>query len=485
MKTLVSWLAYNNDFERNHENGAMQGINKDGPNFNMHKYFWEYDRHIILYSGKGDKTGVEMLINAINNDYPKHKVENVNMGINDPIDLSEIKPKVEAFLMNISEDAIDIFASPGTPTMQVAWYICHTTLKLNTRIIQTRPRGKSLSGKPDFLIMELEQSSSPVTMLIKEKLLQERGMREDYIITQSIKPVYDMAELIAQNHFTTVLIQGETGTGKEHLARFIHENSPRKKKPFETINCSAFSDNLLESRLFGFKRGSFTGAEKDTSGLFERANGGTIFLDEIGDISAYMQQSLLRVIQEKEIQPIGGSTTKIDVRIISATNKNLANMCRDGKFRWDLYYRLVVTELKLPDLLERGSKELDDLVNFFIKKKQIDMKKAHPITINSEAKQILLSYPWPGNVRELENLIENLYACCSGTVKPSDIPGRFRNVPIEESLKWEDVEKRHIEKVLKLKKGNQRQAWLAIGYGSINTLRGKIKQYHINSESEV
>jgi len=215
-------------------------------------------------------------------------------------------------------------------------------------------------------------------------------------------------------------------------------------------------------------------------GLFEIASGGTIFLDEIGDISPYMQQSLLRVIQEKEIQPIGGVSKKIDVRIISATNKNLVDMCREGKFRWDLFYRLVVTELRLPDLVERGSEELDVLIGFFIKKKQLDMKKNQPLKLSNEVHQFLLSYPWPGNVRELENLIESLYACFSGTIKESDIPVRFKEVPIEESLKWEDVEKRHIEKVLKLKKGNQRQAWLTLGYGSINTFRGKIKQYNIN-----
>ena len=482
MKTLISWLAYNNDFIRDPEKGAVKGINKDGPNFNMHRYFWNYDRHIILFSGRGDKTGVEMLVNEIGRDYPEHLVENINMDIDDPINLSEIKPKVEACLMNISKDEIDIFASPGTPTMQVAWYICHSSLKLNTRIIQARPAGKSKTGQPDLLVMEMEQSSTPVTVVIKERLLDERGMREDYKITPSIRPVYDMAGLIAQNDLTTVLIQGETGTGKEHLARYIHENSPRRKKPFETINCSAFSDNLLESRLFGYKKGSFTGADKDMPGLFERINGGTIFLDEIGDISPYMQQSLLRVIQEKEIQPVGGETIKIDVRIISATNRNLTDLCRDRIFRWDLYYRLVVTELRLPDLLERGTHELEEMIHFFLMKKQEDMKKDKPINLSPEAYQFLLNYPWPGNVRELENLIESLYACCNGTVKTSDIPKRFSNVPLGESLRWEDIEKMHIVRVLKLKKGNQRQAWLAIGYKSINTLRNKIKEYGINIE---
>lgn len=482
MKTLISWLAYNNDFIRDPENNRVKGINKNGPNFNMHNYFWTYDRHIILYSGKGDVTGAEMLINDINREFPDHAIESINMNIDDPINLSEIKPKVEKQLVEIRGDEIVIFASPGTPTMQVAWYLCHRDLNLKTRLIQARPAEKSRTGRPDILEMELEQSSTPVTTVIREQLLEERGMREDYKITSSIKPVYDRAALIAQNDKTTVLIQGETGTGKEHLARYIHQNSPRKNKPFETINCSAFGDSLLESRLFGHKKGSFTGAHADATGLLEKANGGTVFLDEIGDISPYMQQSLLRVIQEQEIQPVGGTTKKINVRIISATNKNLTEMCREGKFRWDLYYRLNVTDLLLPDLLERGSEDLDEMIKFFIKKKQNDMKKEKPIILSKDTKQYLLSYPWPGNVRELENLIENLYACCSGTIKPENIPQRFRDVPVEESLRWEDVEKRHIEKVLKLKRGNQRQAWLALGYGSINTFRNKMKEYNIQTD---
>ncbi|HPJ58732.1 MAG TPA: sigma-54 dependent transcriptional regulator [Bacteroidales bacterium] len=485
MKTLISWLAYNNDFIRDPAKNVLKGVNPHGPNFNMHRYFWHsgnYDRHIILYSGRGDSTGVEMLINDINREYKDHLVESINMAIDDPISLSEIKPKVERQLFEIRDDEIVIFASPGTPTMQVAWYICHTSLKLNTRIIQTRPAEKSKTGRPDILEMELEQSATPVSMVIKEKNLEDRGMREDYKITASIKPVYDTAKLIAQNDKTTVLVQGETGTGKEHLARFIHDNSPRSKKPFVTINCSAFGDSLLESRLFGYKKGSFTGADRDTTGLFEKANGGTILLDEIGDISPYMQQSLLRVIQEKEIQPIGGISKPVDVRIISATNRNLADMCRDGKFRWDLYYRLVVTELSLPDLLERGTDDLDEMIRFFIKKKQEEMNKEKAISLSPEARQFLLSYPWPGNVRELENLVENLYACYSGTIKAEDIPRRFKNVPVEESLLWKDVEKRHIEKVMKLKKGNKRQAFYALGYGAYNTFNSRLKEYGIDPD---
>ena len=145
---------------------------------------------------------------------------------------------------------------------------------------------------------------------------------------------------MAQTDDVTVLILGESGTGKENLAKYIHKNSIRKEKPYITVNCSAFNDQLLESRLFGYKKGAFTGADKDTIGLFEMADEGTIFLDEIGYISPYMQQSLLRVLQEKEIMPLCGKPKKVDVRIIAATNQNLVKLCEEKHFRWDLYYRL-------------------------------------------------------------------------------------------------------------------------------------------------
>lgn len=481
MKILISWLAYQHDFIRDKDTGAVKSIDPEGTNYNMHKHFYVYDKHIILCSSKGDPIGAEMLKAAISLEFPDHIVEYVPMDIKDPIDLSEIKPKVEAKLMEFSNDELDIFVSPGTPAMYLAWYICHTTLGLKTRLIQTRPARFSKTKKPELLTIEVEKSQVPFTSVIKEKRL-DTPMREDdsdYILTDSIKGIYKKAELLAQTDKVSVFIKGETGTGKEHLARFIHDHSIRKNKPYITVNCSAFHDQLLESRLFGYKKGAFTGAEKDTPGLFEAANGGTIFLDEIGDISPYMQQSLLRVLQEKEIQPIGGVSKKVNVRVISATNQNLSNLCKEGKFRWDLYYRLVVVELELPDLLSRGSKEIEEMINYFLKTKKQELKKSAILKLSPVVKQFMINYSWPGNVREMENLIETLYVLNENEVSLSDLPSRFKSPSGEGSLKWEDVEKAHIEKVLKLKKGNQRQAWLALGYGSINTLRKKISEYNI------
>jgi DNA-binding NtrC family response regulator len=172
----------------------------------------------------------------------------------------------------------------------------------------------------------------------------------------------------------------------------------------------------------------------------------------------------------------------VDVRVIAATNKNIPELCRDGKFRWDLFYRLAIAELELPSLLNRGTKELDQMIEYFLQKKREELRKQNLIAIETDVRQFLHNYTWPGNIRELENLFETLYIFCDKEVTINDIPERFKVSNDEKSLRWEDVEKAHIEKVLKLKKGNQRQAWLALGYGSINTLRSKIKEYGIETE---
>ena len=258
MKTLISWLAYQHDFIRNKDSGAVKGINPEGPNYNMHQFFYNHDRHIILFSNNGDEIGAEMLKSSLKQDFPDHTVEIISMDIKDPIDLSEIKPKVEARLMELTNDVIDIFVSPGTPAMFLAWYICHSTLSLKTRLIQTRPARFSKTKKPEIITIDVEKSPTPVTSVIKEQRLDKREEESsDHFVSKSLGPVYHKAEMIAQTDKVTVIIFGETGTGKEHLAKYLHDNSIRKTKPYVSINCSAFNDQLLESRLFGYKKGSF------------------------------------------------------------------------------------------------------------------------------------------------------------------------------------------------------------------------------------
>jgi transcriptional regulator with PAS, ATPase and Fis domain len=475
-KTLFSWIAKANDFTGNKVD------KENSPNYLFHKHFYNYDRHIILYASDTDELRATTLLTTLKQDFPEHEIKKVNMEVSNVIHLTEVKTKVEALLLQYRDDKIDIFFSPGTSVMQVSWYICHTSLGLKSRLVQLVPSKYTRSGKPELMVMETGKSDVPMSATIREFMADEKdkGKTTDYLITPSIREIYDKADKIAQTDRVTVLIYGESGTGKEHLAGYIHEQSVRKEQPFITVNCSAFQDSLLESRLFGYKKGAFTGATSDTKGLFELASHGTIFLDEIGDISPYMQQSLLRVVQEHEIQPVGGKSKKVDVRIIAATNKDLHQLCVEGKFRWDLYYRLAVVELTLPPLIQRGASDLNQMLDYFILKKKKELRKSKKLQLSAKLREFILSYPFPGNVRELENLVETLYVFHEDRpLTPDDLPARFRYVPDEFSLNWRDVEKQHIIKVLKLKKGNKRQANIALGYGSINTLNKKIEEYNI------
>ena len=220
-----------------------------------------------------------------------------------------------------------------------------------------------------------------------------------------MKSVYNVVERIAESN-VTVLVRGETGTGKELVAAAIHKRSKRKEEPFVKLNCAAITDTLIESELFGHEKGAFTDAKEARKGRFELADGGTLFLDEIGDISASAQVKLLRVLQEREFERVGGSKTiKVNVRLVAATNRNLEEMVKNGTFREDLYYRLNVIPIDLPPLRERGN-DIVQLVNFFLQKSISNHKKR--VVITDEAMEILCQYRWPGNVRELENTVERI-----------------------------------------------------------------------------
>ncbi len=472
MKILISFLARSNDFyEKNNE------VKEEGPTYVFHQHFYQHDKHLILSTAQSQDNDLraELLRSKLQKDFPKHKVETKYLNIADVIDLGEVKSKLETLLLSHREHEIDIFFSPGTSIMQLSWYILHTSLGLKTNLLQTRKAKDSNASKPELIYLSGESSVTPYSVVIREKEQDRRDV--SYLITSSIKPVYALAEKVAAAEDTTTLILGESGTGKEHLASFIHMQSARKSFPFVKINCSAFTDQLLESRLFGYKKGAFTGAEKDHKGLFEQAAGGTIFLDEIGDISPYMQQSLLRILQEKEITPVGGTPTKIDVRIIAATNKDLIDMCEKGDFRWDLFYRLSVVDLKLPSLLIRGKKELKEMLIFFIRHKQKKFNRRKAIEIQKDALEMMLNYHFPGNIRELENLVERFYVLCEQEVMANDIPEHINNNHVNAPLLLAEVEKKHILYTLDLFKGNQRQTTLALGI-SLNTLKKKLKEYH-------
>jgi DNA-binding NtrC family response regulator/predicted hydrocarbon binding protein len=296
----------------------------------------------------------------------------------------------------------------------------------------------------------------------------------------SFRKILDLASRAARFD-SSILITGESGVGKEVLARYIHDNSPRSKGEFVTINCGALPESLLESELFGHKSGSFTGAIRDRKGLFEQANGGTIFLDEIGEISPALQVNLLRVLQEREVRRIGENVQRrIDVRIIAASNRNLDQEIKSGTFRDDLYYRLRVVEIRIPPLRDRPE-DILPVARFIVKK--LAAKLSLPrLRFDADCIEYLQHYPWPGNIRELENALERAAVLSedgriSKTGLPScvidgEVPGQTPTYAPELSLK--QVEAAHIQRVLRLTGGNRSEAAKTLRIG-VTTLWRRLK----------
>jgi len=296
--------------------------------------------------------------------------------------------------------------------------------------------------------------------------------------SNSINRVLEMIKNVASTP-ATVLITGESGTGKELIARAIHKNSLRKDGPFVVVNCAAFSLNLLESELFGHEKGAFTGAISRRIGRFEMANGGTIFLDEIGEMDLSIQTKLLRVLQEKEFERVGSSKTiKVDARILTATNKDLKREVKEGRFREDLFYRINVFNIDIPPLRER-KEDIPLLVEHFINKYNKILNKRVK-KVSAKAMDFLIDYNYPGNIRELENIIER-----SIIMAKDEIIDENYFYFIEQERKFEkkgtlkDVEKELIIKYLIQNKGNRTKTAESLGI-SRRSLQNKIKEYQIN-----
>lgn len=385
-------------------------------------------------------------------------------------------------------------------------------------------------GAYDYITkpFELEEILGIINKIKKDESLEpdDRVKNEDYLDTllvgksKGIQEVFKTIGKLSHNNLT-VLILGESGTGKELVARAIHLNSIRSDKPFVVVNTPSVPSELLESELFGYEKGAFTGAADRKDGKFVQANGGTIFLDEIGDMPLKLQAKLLRIIQEKEVERLGSSKpVKIDIRIIAATNKNLKSMIKDSKFREDLYYRLNVIEINMPPLRERKS-DIPILTNFFIKKFSRELGISEK-RIDASTMSFLQSYNFPGNIRELENAVRRAMVMSSSLMlMPEDFEEIFKNIGIvsekgardgsvkiaEEMESFEDIiksrikayvektknstpddiyktiigttEKALIEEILKVCKYNQIKASKMLGINR-NTLRKKIGEYAID-----
>jgi DNA-binding NtrC family response regulator len=301
--------------------------------------------------------------------------------------------------------------------------------------------------------------------------------------SESFREVHDMAVLVAQSD-SNVVILGESGTGKELVASLIHANSPRSKERFLTINCAALSDTLLESQLFGHVRGAFTGAVNAQKGLLDAANHGTLFLDEVGDMSPAIQAKLLRVLQEGDFMPVGDTRgKKVDIRFLAATNKDLEEEVRQKRFREDLYFRLNVISLYLPPLRERAE-DIELLAKHFLKKYAGRMKK-DIVDFTPQALQLLKSYGWPGNVRELENAVERAVILTRGNAITAETLPVWRNVQMPEPkqggrlVSLETVEREHILHVLKASGNNKSKAAKILDIAR-RTLDRKLEEYGVD-----
>ncbi len=320
-------------------------------------------------------------------------------------------------------------------------------------------------------------------ILLRQELEKKYGIDEIIGKSKKMEEIFELIHTVADSE-AVVMVRGESGTGKELIARAIHANSKRKYGPLIALSCGALPETLLESELFGYEKGAFTGAQYSRKGRLEMADKGTLFLDEIGDISPRTQLDLLRVLQEKTIYRLGSSQPiKIDVRIVSATNRNLEEAVREGNFREDLYYRLNVVSIHVPPLRER-KEDIPLLASHFLKKYTVENQKKID-AVSGAAMEMLIAYHWPGNVRELENVIErSVVVCKANKIMPKDLPetvtqaARETRCPVN-PRSLEEAEKIHIQKALDENDWNISQSAKILGIDRV-TLYNKIKKYNID-----
>jgi len=374
-------------------------------------------------------------------------------------------------------------AHPHTAVMVLTQYGTIETAIAATRLgaldYVTKPfHVEELRAKIERVMRSIELDHENRVLL--EQLRTRAGFGGLVGVSPKIQRVYKLVEKVSQHNYP-VLILGESGTGKELVAHSIHYSGVRQNKPFVPVDCSGLVPTLIESELFGYVKGAFTGAQHSRTGLLEAANGGTVFLDEIGDLPVDLQSKLLRVLQEREVRPVGATErVRIDVRIIAATHRDLESAIHTGGFRQDLYFRLNVVQIKLPPLRERKS-DIPLLVNFFLEKFGNAQRAIR--TISEDAMRRLMAYDWPGNIRELENAIERAVALGSGPILHiGDLPSNLQQgteeglLDSEELAPLDELERRAILRALRETNGDKLAAARLLGIGK-TTLYRKLKQY--------
>lgn len=493
-KILLSWIDYRFDFE------PIYGTtpSKTGINYEAHQYWYErmgFDQHILLQwvsdqPAEQDRTttnedllkrynaGKNLLI-KLQGDFPGREIKLSLQRFRDPLHFPTILSLTQELLASLKGNELHILINSGYQMMQYAWIYSHISFKdINTHIIQVRKKEYTISKTPEPEHVVVEKLKSGYALFMQ----QGNYIPEEVVLTPTLEAIYKRAETAALSSLP-VLIIGESGTGKEQLAQYIHNRGHKMTDVFYTVNCAAFTDELLRSELFGHAKNSFTGANADKQGFFEVADGGTLFLDEIGDTSPYIQQSLLRVIQSGTYYPVGDTQErKTKVKLITATNKQITPGHKDTKFREDLYYRLSVLRLELPAWreypLDERQEILEELELSVAKESEDTIKK-----FSKDARRFLLNYPMPGNFRQLHNLLRRLYVFYAEdtTITLSMLQNEMEqqpqaSSPLKPTSTKEEAENWHFKRALDHFEGNITKTAASLGI-SYNTLKTRIEKH--------
>jgi len=427
--------------------------------------------------------------------------------LQDPTDYSKLWSIGERVLESIAKDypefEVYLYVTPGTPAMAATWIMLAKSLFTSSVLIQTN---SDFSGYRNIRIPKtISESEKNIDQIVSAQVSRAADRTDDHSGFSKIlgdSPAIKEARIKATRTALSphpVLLLGESGTGKELFAYAVHSVSGRGKKPFEAINCGAITESLIESELFGHEKGAFTGAGAQKKGIFERANGGTVFLDELGEMPLEQQRRLLRVLQEKKIRRVGGEKEiDVDFRLVCATHQKLRGLVKQRKFRLDLYYRVAVIKINLPALRDRGE-DIKLLSTIFLEKINKESKKTNldyvEKTLSEGAIQALLSYDWPGNIRELDSVLTACSVWCEGEVITelniekefeSEVGEREENassIDIEsiENLSsfYDDLEKRKI-KSLRMQKLTKKEASAKLGYSDDNqTLTKRLNKHNL------
>ncbi len=426
-KVLLSFTGFHDPFFV----GAVGGELREGPLLSLLRGK-PFDVVVVISTPNTNKLTSETM-EAIADRFAEIEAVHHHIELTDPTDYFEVLPGLRSVLRDVRENYDDclffIGTASGTPQMHTCWVMLAASGEFPARLLQTRPPRFVTENKPPFSEIDPTNSQFPIIRqnvwgdpqidsdesLQDTELIQKLGIVGDH---PAWIQAMEQACLVGRTD-VPVLILGESGTGKELIAKLVQLVSDRAKKPFVPVNCSAIPEDLAESTLFGHVKGSFTDASSDRKGKFRDAQTGTIFLDELGELPLAIQAKLLRTIEQGEIEPVGGKTETVDVRVIAATNRKLSAENQEGGFRQDLYFRLNVGEIRLPSLSERRS-DIVKLALHFLDRECQSLRKSK--SISPEAIQKLEAYSWPGNIRELENTIQRAVMFSKdGEIKPEHI----------------------------------------------------------------